>query len=380
MEIKVRNRSGIILQTKDKYCDDNITISLDDNLFDDRFPMLFNKTITYVTKEDMQGVTEIYPKFFYGCKLLEKVELVDTITTIGQEAFTNCSSLKEINIPEGVTTIPTLTFRNCTSLEKVTLPTTLTTIGADAFELNTKTKELHISDLSKYVSIDFEDAGSVPLYSSEDIERALYLNGEKLVNVTLTTNIKKYAFIKASSIETLNVENGVKTIGRYSLASMYNLKNVFLPNTLTSVDSTAFNNDTNLEVLVHDNTISFYMYKCGEVIDEIILSFDNKERTIYEYICIRLLVILFGNVYIYNKGNLIYNNKHKSYLKLVVNDDIILSNMIKLINMQNDMVISDNLNMKLDIKKSFFRRRYSDNFIKQLDDRIDFSKKLLRRI
>jgi len=249
MEIKVRNRSGIILQTKDKYCDDNITISLDDNLFDDRFPMLFNKTITYVTKEDMQGVTEIYPKFFYGCKLLEKVELVDTITTIGQEAFTNCSSLKEINIPEGVTTIPTLTFRNCTSLEKVTLPTTLTTIGADAFELNTKTKELHISDLSKYVSIDFEDAGSVPLYSSEDIERALYLNGEKLVNVTLTTNIKKYAFIKASSIETLNVENGVKTIGRYSLASMYNLKNVFLPNTLTSVDSTAFNNDTNLEVV-----------------------------------------------------------------------------------------------------------------------------------
>jgi len=140
------------------------------------------------------------------------------------------------------------------------------------------------------------------------------------------------------------------------------------------------NNDTNLEVLVQDNTISFYMYKCGEVIDEIILSFDNKERTIYEYICIRLLVILFGNVYIYNKGNLIYNNKHKSYLKLVVNDDIILSNMIKLINMQNDMVISDNLNMKLDIKKSFFRRRYSDNFIKQLDDRIDFSKKLLRRI
>ena len=140
------------------------------------------------------------------------------------------------------------------------------------------------------------------------------------------------------------------------------------------------NKDSNLDVLIQDNTISFYMYKNREVIDELILSFDNKERSIYEYVSIRLLVILFGNVYIYNKDNLIYNNKHKSYLKLIVNDDDILNNMIKLIDMQDDIVISDSLDMKIDVKNSFFRKRYSNDFIKQLDNRIDFSKKLLRRI
>lgn len=249
MDIKIKNRDGVKLLTKDKYCEEDINITLDDNLFSDRLPMLFNKTITYVTKEDILGVTEIYPKFFYNCTLLESVGLVDTITTIGQEAFTNCTSLKEIDIPEGVTTIPTLTFRNCTSLEKVTLPATITTVGADAFELNTTTKELHISDLSSYVSIDFEDAGASPLYSSTDKNSAIYLNGEKLINVVINTNIKKYTFIKVNSIESLTIENGVKSIGRYSLASMSNLKTIYLPNTLTSVDNTAFNACYNIEVV-----------------------------------------------------------------------------------------------------------------------------------
>lgn len=102
MEIKINNKNGIILQTKDKYCDDNITIKLEDRLFDDRLPMLFNKTITYITKEDISGVTEIYPRFFQNCVDLESVELVDTIKTIGEYAFANCTSLKEISIPNGI--------------------------------------------------------------------------------------------------------------------------------------------------------------------------------------------------------------------------------------------------------------------------------------
>lgn len=253
MEIKIENKAGITLLTKDKYCNENIDVVVAKSLISDRLPSLFDKTITYIKKEDLGELREIYPKLFYNCKLLETCELSDLINTIGEEAFTNCTALKEINIPEGVKTIPTFTFRNCTSLEKVTLPTTITTVGADAFELNVTTKELHITDLEKYISIDFEDAGSIPLYSSEDTSRAIFVNGEKLVNVTITTNIKKYAFIKANSIETLNVVNGVKTIGRYSCASMNKLRSVFLPNTLTSVDSTAFNNDPNMEFITLEN-------------------------------------------------------------------------------------------------------------------------------
>ena len=73
------------------------------------------------------------------------------------------------------------------------------------------------------------------------------------MNVTITTNIKKYALIKTESIETLNVINGVKTIGRYACYNMNNLRSVFLPNTLTSVDSTAFTNNSNMEIITLEN-------------------------------------------------------------------------------------------------------------------------------
>lgn len=107
--------------------------------------------------------------------------------------------------------------------------------------------------MSSYVKIVFEDAGASPLYSSTDTERAIYVNGEKLVDAVIESDIGKYALIKVISIQTLNVLSGVKTIGRYSVASLYNLKTLYLPNTLTSVDATAFNNCPNMEFVTLEN-------------------------------------------------------------------------------------------------------------------------------
>ena len=69
------------------------------------------------------------------------------------------------------------------------------------------------------------------------------------------------------------------------------------------------NDDSKLDVLIQDNTISFYLYKKNDVIDEIIFSFDEKEKSMYNYLCVRLLVILLGNVYIYNKDNVKESSK-----------------------------------------------------------------------
>lgn len=140
------------------------------------------------------------------------------------------------------------------------------------------------------------------------------------------------------------------------------------------------NDNSKLNVLVQDNTICFYLYKDGEVIDEIILSFDSKERRIYSYICIRLLILLLGNVYIYNKDNEFYNDTHKDYLRLIVNDEGILDIFIKIISMQKDIIINENIDIILDIKDSLYRKKYSKEFIKEVNDRIEFSKKLLRRV
>ena len=140
------------------------------------------------------------------------------------------------------------------------------------------------------------------------------------------------------------------------------------------------NDDSNLEVLIQDNMICFYMYKNKDLIDEILLSFNEDERSIYVYICIRLLFILLGNVYIHNQDNLFYNDKHKKYLRLIVNDEVVLDSMNKIISMQDDVIINDNMDIVVDIRKSLIKKRYNYEFVDELNDRVNFSKKLFRRM
>jgi len=140
------------------------------------------------------------------------------------------------------------------------------------------------------------------------------------------------------------------------------------------------NDDSKLDVLIQDNTISFYLYKNNDVIDEIIFSFDEKEKSIYNYLCVRLLVILLGNVYIYNKDNVFYNDTHKTYLKLIVNDDNVLDIFKNIVSNQEDKVIGNNMDLVLRMRERLTRKRYYDQFIYQVNDRIELSKKLLRRV
>lgn len=140
------------------------------------------------------------------------------------------------------------------------------------------------------------------------------------------------------------------------------------------------NNASKLDVLIQDNTISFYLYKDKEVIDEIIFSFEEKEKSMYNYLCVRLLVILLGNVYIYNKYNVFYNDTHKAYLKLIVNDDNVLDIFNNIVSKQEDKSIGENMDLVLGMREKLTKKRYYNQFIYQVNDRIELSKKLLRRV
>ena len=162
----------------------------------------------------------------------------------------------------------------------------------------------------------------------------------------------------------------------------------FLENLVDSIDKLYWtyenyiwkNDNCKLDVLLQDKSISFYLYKDKDVIDEIILSFDDKEKRMYNYLCVRLMFILFSNCYVYNRDNEFYNKTHKPYLNLVVNDCDVLDIFIKIVNMQEDVVINDNMNMVLEMRENLVKKRYYNQFIYQFNDRIELSKKLLRRV
>ena len=66
---------------------------------------------------------------------IRKVEIGDSITSIGSYAFLHCYSLSSITIPNGVTTIDTDAFNSCYTLSSITIPNGVTTISKSAFRM-----------------------------------------------------------------------------------------------------------------------------------------------------------------------------------------------------------------------------------------------------
>lgn len=127
MEIKIRNKNGIILQTKDQLCDDNITIKLDDSLFSTELEdALVTGTITTYSNHRINKIS----KCFMGASSLEYVDL-PYVKQIPINGFQGCTKLKTINIPSAESLIDQAFFQ-CTSLETIHLPSA-TRINSNVF-------------------------------------------------------------------------------------------------------------------------------------------------------------------------------------------------------------------------------------------------------
>ncbi|MBP3761494.1 MAG: leucine-rich repeat protein, partial [Ruminococcus sp.] len=64
---------------------------------------------------------------------LTKIEIPDSVTSIGEYAFFGCSSLTKIEIPDSVTSIGEYAFFGCSSLTEIKVPDSVTSIGYGAF-------------------------------------------------------------------------------------------------------------------------------------------------------------------------------------------------------------------------------------------------------
>ena len=80
-----------------------------------------------------EGLQDIGPFSFNGCRLLEYINIPSTVTEIGDSAFLGCDKLRNIVFNDGLNKIGVYAFRYCSSLQSITLPSTLTQIDSYAF-------------------------------------------------------------------------------------------------------------------------------------------------------------------------------------------------------------------------------------------------------
>ena len=130
--------------------------------------------------------------------------------------------------------------------------------------------------------------------------------------------------------------------------------------------------------------LTFYLYNKDELIDEIYLAFEDKEDKFYKAICLKTFSILLGNVmahkHIDDEGHVMYYNESlKPYLIIFSIDDEITNLIDSVIDNQENETIN---NSKIIKKLTREASTHIPNIgvLRQLDNRIDISKKVLRGI
>ena len=197
------------------------------------------------------SVTSIGERAFQSCSTLTSLTLPNSVTSIGNYAFYNCSSLTSITIPNNVTSIGNYAFSGCSSLTSVTIGNSVTSIGDQAFD-----------NCSSLTSVTIPN-------SVESIGWRAFQSCISLISITIpnsVTTIGTYAFDGCSALTSMIVENGntiydsrencnaiIETATNTLLSGC---QNTIIPNSVTSIESSAFSGCSSLTSIIIPNSVT----------------------------------------------------------------------------------------------------------------------------
>ena len=256
---------------------------------------------------------------FFGCSSITNVVIPNSVTSIGVYAFSNCSSLANIEIPNSVENIgegafafneslmvyvkndigyigndanPYLValcvmdknktdlsiaenckviyeevYSGCDSISSITIPSTVISIGegteCQPFSFLTSLKQINVADNNpKYKSIEGN------LYSKDGKTLIQYAIGKKntsFIIPNLVTSIGVGAF-GCSSLTSITIPDSVTSIDRSAFFGCGSLKDLIIPNTVTSISNNAFQECKSLVNITIPNSVTsignYAFYDC----------------------------------------------------------------------------------------------------------------------
>ena len=173
-----------------------------------------------LTKVDLpSSLTTIGYSLFYNCSSLYKITIPNSVKYIKSSAFNGCSSLVSITIPDGVISINSSTFKDCSSLNSIIIPNSVKEIESNAFE-----------NCSELLSIELP-------YDIAKIGDGAFLDCKKLKNINLgkINSIGFRTFRGCTSLNSIEIPDGVTTIGSEAFYGCTSLESMKIPITLKSV-------------------------------------------------------------------------------------------------------------------------------------------------
>ncbi|MCI5819146.1 MAG: leucine-rich repeat domain-containing protein, partial [Acidaminococcus sp.] len=225
------------------------------------------------------GVVSIGDRAFSGCSNLKSITIPDSVISIGNEAFFGCENLqyeeygnalylnnhliaavseditatyikagtktiasyafgggnlKNIIIPDGVTGIGGYAFAG-ENFKSVLIPSSVIKIGAGAFAYNNSLTSIKVGSGNK----TYHSSGNCLI---ETKTKTLILGCSNSIIPTdgSVTSIGDIAFDGCSKLTSINIPNGVTSIGMGAFAGS-GLKSITIPDSVTKIDEGAFN-------------------------------------------------------------------------------------------------------------------------------------------
>ena len=254
-----------------------------------------------LSEKEAAKVTNIERNFFgdYASVVtsFDELKYFTNLSEIREKAFFECINIVAITLPNSLTSLWGHAFANCGNLSKINIPNSLVSIEYNAFGGCGKIKDVYITDLDKWVCVDFIGSYSNPLYLGAN----LWVNDKKVTSYTFpngTTKIKnqfqgcisltsviipegviaigdnafrgcinlseveipesvitigEFAFEYCSNISSINIPNNIVSIGHCAFFGCSKIKNIYIPESVTSLGSGAFYECENLEFVYCKN-------------------------------------------------------------------------------------------------------------------------------
>ncbi len=225
--------------------------------------------------EEYRGkpVTGIGDLAFRGSTRITSVVIPDTVTYIGASAFYNCSNLLSVTIPESVTSIGAAAFQQCSKLTTINIPAAVTRIESSTFAYCRSLEDLTLSD--NIVSIGESAFTNCTAFTEFTIPDSV-------------TTIGTGAFRQASGIQTLHIGKGVTSIGSNSFAQCAGLTEIdFKPlDGKLTIPSYAFSQDTSLERVELPEgvtAVAAYAFYGDSALEEVVIPDTVTELAYYAF-------------------------------------------------------------------------------------------------
>jgi hypothetical protein len=202
----------------------------------------------------------------------------NSVTTVGDVAFFGCISLTSITIPNSVTTIGACAFLSCSSLRNVVaLRTSPPALGDDTFynvPLSSATLTVPNGIKAAYQSAEgWNGFGTIVEMDDGEINSSKMIQGETgpltwaLDNGTLTISgtgdMPDFRYTSdtpwykyCDTITTINIQNGVTTIGENAFAWCRSLTSITIPNSVINIGYHAFSQCLSLTSITIPNSVT----------------------------------------------------------------------------------------------------------------------------